>query len=128
MNSSLSNFNQIGLKFSDSWFNKYSHSIGQFSIILVSATQSISIVNLLCEKCRYFEISWSAFTRIRTEYRSKCGKTRTKKIPNADTFHAVFVTHIHFACCNLSSSGLNSNSVVFCDKLEIQFTFLLVFI
>ena len=46
---------------------------------------------------------WSVFSRIRTEYgdlrvhlriQSECGKIRTRKSPNTDTFYAVFRTHL----------------------------------
>ena len=52
----------------------------------------------LCEKCSYPGFFWSVFSRIQTEYgeipsisRSvhSCGKIRTRKYPNTDTFHAV---------------------------------------
>ena len=51
----------------------------------------------LREKCPYSELFWSVFSRIRTEYGeilsllipSECEKTRTKKTPNTDTFHAM---------------------------------------
>ena len=52
----------------------------------------------LCEKCPYSEFYWSVFVRIQTEYvdigvflliQSECGKIRTRKTPNTDTFHAV---------------------------------------
>ena len=33
----------------------------------------------------YFELFWSVFSRIRTEY----GKIRTRITPNTDTFHAL---------------------------------------
>ena len=51
------------------------------------------------EKCPYSEFFWSVFSRIRTEYgeilrtlsiQSECGKIRTRKTPNTDTFLAVF--------------------------------------
>ena len=40
---------------------------------------------LLCEKCPYSELFWSAFSRI--QY--KCGKILTRITPNEDTFYAV---------------------------------------
>ena len=39
----------------------------------------------LRKKCPYFELLWSVFSRIQTEY----GEMRTKITPNTDTFHAV---------------------------------------
>ena len=49
----------------------------------------------LRENCLYLEFFWSVFSRIWTEYgislriQSKCGKIRTRKSSNTDTFHAV---------------------------------------
>ena len=42
------------------------------------------------EKCPYSEFSWFVFSCIRTE----CGKIRTRKTPNTDTFHAVRETFV----------------------------------
>ena len=49
--------------------------------------------------CPYSEFFWFVFSRIRTEHgdlrkksfriQSKCGKIRTRKTPNTDTFCAV---------------------------------------
>ena len=51
------------------------------------------IWSTLHEKCSYSEFSWSVFSRIRTEYGeirlSECGKMRTRKTPNTDTFPTV---------------------------------------
>ena len=54
----------------------------------------------LHEKCPYLEFFWSVLSRIRTEYgkilriplriQSECGKIRSRKTPNTDTFHAVY--------------------------------------
>ena len=52
-------------------------------------------ISALREKFPYWEFCWSVFSRIRTEYgeilriQSKCGKIKTRKTPNMDTFHAV---------------------------------------
>ena len=48
----------------------------------------------LRKKCPHSELFWSAFSRIRTEYRdvgcqTGCGKMWTRIIPNTDTFQAV---------------------------------------
>ena len=50
----------------------------------------------LRKKYLYSEFFWSVFSRIRTEYAEislriqyECRKTRTRKSPNMDTFHAV---------------------------------------
>ena len=49
----------------------------------------------LREKWAYSEFFWSLFSLIWTKYgvslciQSECGKIRTRKIPNIDTFHAV---------------------------------------
>ena len=49
----------------------------------------------LRKKCLYFELFWSAFSQIRTEYgetrvslrtQSKCGKMQRRISPNKDTF------------------------------------------
>ena len=51
--------------------------------------------------CPYSGIFWSVFSRIRTEYRGslriqpKCGKMWTRKTPNTDTFHAVFINEVN---------------------------------
>ena len=45
---------------------------------------------VLREKCPYSEIFWSVFSRIRPEYGEILSrKTRSRKTPNRDTFHAV---------------------------------------
>ena len=56
----------------------------------------------LREKCPYSDFFWSVFSRIRTEYgeyilrnQSKCGKIRTRKTPNTDTFHAIIYLFIY---------------------------------
>ena len=56
------------------------------------------------EKCPNSEFFWPVFSGIRTEYGeipekyfvslgiiSKCGKMRTRKAPNMDTFHAMLI-------------------------------------
>ena len=56
------------------------------------------------EKCPNSEFFWPLFSGIRTEYgeipekyfvslgiMSKCGKMRTRKAPNMDTFHAMLI-------------------------------------
>ena len=56
------------------------------------------------EKCPNSEFFWPVFSGIRTEYgeipekyfvslgiMSKCGKMRTRKAPNMDTFHAMLI-------------------------------------
>ena len=46
----------------------------------------------LREKCPYSELFWSAFSRICAEYgQFECGKIRTGKTPNTDTFYAVLI-------------------------------------
>ena len=54
---------------------------------------------LLSEKCSYSEFFWSVFSRIRTEYQSKCRKIRTRITPNTDIFYAVFYSAIHSVSC-----------------------------
>ena len=67
------------------------------------------LICILRKKCPYSELFWSAFSRIRTEYREttesfspriprvslrikpECGKIRIRKTTNTDTFHAVVV-------------------------------------
>ena len=50
---------------------------------------------ILSENCPNSELFWTAFPRIWTEYgvnlhiKSACGKIRTRKTPNIDSFHAV---------------------------------------
>ena len=47
------------------------------------------------KKCPYLEFFWSVFSRMWTEYsvslriQPECGKIRTRKTQNTDTFHAV---------------------------------------
>ena len=53
----------------------------------------------LSEKCSYSEFFWSVFSRIRTEYHSKCRKRRTRITPNTDIFYAVFYSAIHSVSC-----------------------------
>ena len=53
----------------------------------------------LNKNCSYLEFFWSVFSRVRTEYEeirissylSECGKIRTRKTLNKDTFHAVLI-------------------------------------
>ena len=60
----------------------------EIRIFLPSITSAIFFVKKsLHKKCPYSELFWSVFSRIRTEY--ECGKLRTKKTPNLDTFHTV---------------------------------------
>ena len=52
-------------------------------ILRLSRKIDVKIVKpLQREKCRYSEFSWFVFSCIRTE----CGKIRTRKTPNTDTF------------------------------------------
>ena len=48
----------------------------------------------LREECPYLDFSWPVFSRIWTKDGEilECGKIRTRKAPNTDTFHAVFRT------------------------------------
>ena len=49
------------------------------------------------EKCLYSEFVWSVFSRILREYgeiQSECGRMRTRKTPNTDSFHAVLLRWI----------------------------------
>ena len=66
-----------------------------------------------CVKCRHSEFFWSVFSRIRTEYgeisvshriQSECGKIRTRKTLNTDTFHEVpgFIQNLKKGLCPLS--------------------------
>ena len=54
----------------------------------------------LREKCPYSEFFCTLFSLIRTEYgeigdiQSECGKMRTRKTPNTDTFQAVYVINV----------------------------------
>ena len=74
---------------------------GKHNILLSKST--------LREKCPYSEFFWSVFSRIRTEYgvslriQSECGKIRTRKTPNTDTFHVVQMTGFYMKC----NTGLN---------------------
>ena len=68
------------------------------SLKILAYTTSISALRV---KCPYWELYWSEFSRIQTEYReilrisvslhiqSECGKIRTRITLNTDTFHAV---------------------------------------
>ena len=56
------------------------------------------------------------FLRIRTEYiQSKCGKIRTRKTPNTETFHAVNIrkirtkSHTHHEQCSSEKFFENQN-------------------
>ena len=59
-------------------------------------------------KCPYWELFWSTFSRIWTEYgdcrvnfriQSECGKILTRKIPNTDTFYAACGCRIWWIEC-----------------------------
>ena len=60
-----------------------------FGLLLLVCSYSLH------ENCPYSEFFWSVFFHIWTEdgkiwsIQSKCGKMRTRKTPNTDTFHAV---------------------------------------
>ena len=62
-----------------------------FKICLFSLSSCQKILNLhlltLREKCLYLEFFWSVSLRIQSE----CGKIRTRKTPNTDTFQAVLM-------------------------------------
>ena len=73
----------------------------QFSIFF-EKKYNLSQFEVLREKCPYSELFWSVFSLNQTEYgeigsispysvciQSECGKKRTRKTPNTDTFHAV---------------------------------------
>ena len=78
----------------------------QFSYLMLACVQtkkslkwySGSIYNNIsntCEvtldkKCSYFEFFWFVFSRIQSE----CGKMRSRKAPNTDTFPAVLISVI----------------------------------
>ena len=53
----------------------------------------------LREKCPYWKLFWSAFSRIRTVYgeisQTECGKIRTRTTPNTGTFYAVTGKEFH---------------------------------
>ena len=82
----------------DPYFLKGSFAIwGRGCIIWWNGLQR---TQTLCEKYPYSEFYWSVFFRIQTEYvdigvflliQSECGKIRTRKTPNTDTFHAVYL-------------------------------------
>ena len=61
------------------------------------------------KKCPYLEFFWSIFSRIRIEYsaylriESECGKTRTRKTPNTDSFYVVLINPFHVNVCHFSS-------------------------
>ena len=59
----------------------------------------------LRKKCPYSEFFWSVFSRIWTvyaPYSSKCGKIRTRKTPNTDTFYRVYLTtFLHYVTAYL---------------------------
>ena len=63
----------------------------------------------LRKKCSYSKFFWSVFSHIWTKYReyfislriqSKCGKIRTGKTPNMNTFYAVIATVIDYINAN----------------------------
>ena len=71
-----------------------------YSVTIEASEESImTIYFVLRENCWYSEFFLSVFSLIGTEYgeilriQSECGKIRTKKIPNTDTFHTVMGMH-----------------------------------
>ena len=62
----------------------------------------------LRENCPYSEFSWSEFSHIRTDYgeirsiQCECGKMRTRKTPNTDTFYAVINKEAYLKPCQTS--------------------------
>ena len=73
------------------WYSKVNNFKGHFLPQMRETCDALSFPTLR-EKCPYSEFFWSLFSRIWTEYgeiKSKCGKIRTRKAPNTDTFHAV---------------------------------------
>ena len=78
--------------------------IWEWSFLGVDRSRKVLRVRqLLCKKCPYSELFWSAFSRIRTEYgeirsthiQLECGKIWTRITPNTDTFHAANLWHTH---------------------------------
>ena len=68
------------------------------SVVLISVVYKYIIMR---EKYRYLEFFWSVFRCfVSLRIQSKCGKIRTRKTPNTDTFHAVLhwkTFHLFFA-------------------------------
>ena len=69
----------------------------------------------LRKKCQYWEFFWSAFYCIHSE----CGKMRTRKTPNMDTFHAMFDHDLaadQFAECSKCPMFKRSLSDLLCKE------------
>ena len=72
----------------------YRNKVGKFK----KSLYTLPITLTLRKKLPCLEIFWSVLSRIWTDYgeigvsiriQSECGKIRTRKAPNTDTFHAV---------------------------------------
>ena len=62
-------------------------------------TVTLNIIDIHWVKVSVFGVFWSVFPRIRAKYKdsriqSECGKTRTRKTPNSNTFQAVISVNI----------------------------------
>ena len=64
----------------------------------------------LRKKCPYSKLFWSAFSRIQ----SKCGKMRTRIIPNTNTFHAMPINGGANQIARLIEKQLETMVFVFC--------------
>ena len=82
-----------------------------------------------------FGVFWSVFSLIRTEYggiRSICGKIRTRKTSNSDTFHAVIFVyetryshHLRYQYDKLSRYYTGTlhpekNHILTCEKWRVR--------
>ena len=67
-------------------YNKYDTRLEIFRVNISGRFFIKFLSNSLSEKCPYLEFSWSIFFRTQSE----CGRIRTRKILNTDTFHTVF--------------------------------------
>ena len=83
----LSNFNILMMLYCEAY-------IANFVSYPLNRRLSLSKFTLRV-KCPYSKFFWFVFSSIRTEYgqilriQSECGKIRTRKTPNKDTFHSV---------------------------------------
>ena len=83
----------------------------------------------LRKRCPYSESFWSAFSRIRTEYREiqsispysvKYGKIRTRVTPNTDTFHALIRSYLYFSNESLTTYFFSYLLISFLSFLNLQ--------
>ena len=117
------------MQFTSKFFDKNLGFLNQgssFVIWFVYILFVASCTPTLREKCLYSEFFWSVFPHIRTEYgkirriQSECGKIRSRKTPNTDTFHTIqallLPKTISIKCIDVTTQKMFSRCLNFCPS------------